>query len=68
MVNGDLEGLLPEIVDALYREAEESAGGEDAVLYEYLNDLENDVDGVRAASAIILWSWQRPASRRSASR
>lgn len=49
MVHGDLENLLPEIVDALYVKARESAGGEDAVLYEYLNDLENDIDAVRDA-------------------
>ncbi|NOU32096.1 MAG: AAA family ATPase [Polyangiaceae bacterium] len=49
MVHGDLESLLPEIVDALYSKARESAGGEDAVLYEYLNDLENDIDAVRDA-------------------
>jgi hypothetical protein len=49
MVNSDLESLLPEIVDALYTKARESAGGEDAVLYEYLNDLENDIDAVRDA-------------------
>lgn len=49
LVHGDLESLLPEIVDALYSKARESAGGEDAVLYEYLNDLEHDVDGVRDA-------------------
>ena len=49
MVHGDLEKLLPEIVDALYAKARESAGGEDAVLCEYLNDLENDIDAVRDA-------------------
>lgn len=49
LVHADLEMLLPEIVDALYSKARESAGGEDAVLYEYLNDLEHDVDGVRDA-------------------
>jgi superfamily I DNA and/or RNA helicase len=49
MVNGELESLLPEIVDALYTKARESAGGEDAVLYEYLNDLEHDIEGVRSA-------------------
>lgn len=49
MVHSDLESLLPEIVDALYAKARESAGGEDAVLYEYLNDLENDLDAVRDA-------------------
>lgn len=49
MVHGDLESLLPEIVDALYSKARESAGGENAVLYEYLNDLENDIDAVRDA-------------------
>jgi hypothetical protein len=49
LVHGDLESLLPEIVDALYAKARESAGGEDAVLYEYLNDLENDIDAVRDA-------------------
>lgn len=49
MVHSDLESLLPEIVDALYAKARESAGGEDSVLYEYLNDLENDIDAVRDA-------------------
>lgn len=49
MVHSDLESLLPEIVDALYAKARESAGGEDGVLYEYLNDLENDIDAVRDA-------------------
>jgi hypothetical protein len=49
MVHSDLESLLPDIVDALYAKARESAGGEDAVLYEYLNDLENDIDAVRDA-------------------
>lgn len=49
MVHGDLEKLLPEVVDALYSNARESAGGDDAVLYEYLNDLENDIDAVRDA-------------------
>ncbi|WP_342379388.1 AAA domain-containing protein [Myxococcus stipitatus] len=49
MVHSDLESLLPEIVDALYTKARESAGGEDAILYEYLNDLENDIDAVRDA-------------------
>lgn len=49
MVHGALEALLPEIVDALYGRAREAAGGEDAALYEYLNDLENDVAAVRDA-------------------
>ena len=49
MIHSDLEILLPEIVDALYVKARESAGGEDAVLHEYLNDLENDIDAVRDA-------------------
>jgi hypothetical protein len=49
MVHGDLESILPEVVDALFTKARESAGGEDAVLYEYLNDLEHDVEGVRSA-------------------
>jgi AAA domain-containing protein len=49
MVHADLESLLPEIVDALYIKARESAGGEDGILYEYLNDLENDIDAVRDA-------------------
>lgn len=49
MVHSDLESLLPEIADALYAKARESAGGEDAVLYQYLDDLENDIDAVRDA-------------------
>lgn len=49
LVHGDLASLLPEIVDALYSKARESAGGEDEVLHEYLNDLEHDIDGVRDA-------------------
>lgn len=49
LINAELETLLPQIVDSLYRQARESAGGEDAVLYEYLNDLEHDIAGVRDA-------------------
>jgi hypothetical protein len=45
----DLEELLPEIINELYSRARESSGGEDAVLYEYLFDLENDIVGVRSA-------------------
>ena len=37
------------IVNELFSRARESSGGEDAVLYEYLFDLENDVDAVRSA-------------------
>lgn len=48
-VNADLEELLPEVVDALYTRARESAGSEDAVLVDYLDDLENDIEGVRSA-------------------
>ena len=44
-----LEEILPEIVNELFSRARESAGGEDAVLYEYLFDLENDINGVRSA-------------------
>lgn len=47
--HADLEELLPEIVNELYSRARESSGGEEAVLYEYLFDLENDLDGVRSA-------------------
>ena len=47
--HADLEELLPEIVNELFSRARESSGGEDAVLYEYLFDLENDIDGVRSA-------------------
>jgi len=47
--HADLEEILPEIVNELYSRARESSGGEDAVLYEYLFDLENDIDGVRSA-------------------
>jgi hypothetical protein len=47
--HADLEELLPEIVNELFSRARESSGGEDAVLYEYLFDLENDLDGVRSA-------------------
>jgi hypothetical protein len=49
MVHSDLESLLGDIVNALFTRARESAGGEDAVLHEYLNDLENDIDAVRDA-------------------
>lgn len=49
--NTDLEDLLPAIVNELYAQVRESTGGEDAVLYEYLSDLENDIDGVKAAVA-----------------
>lgn len=47
--HADLEELLPEIINELYSRARESSGGEDAVLYEYLFDLENDIVGVRSA-------------------
>lgn len=47
--HADLEELLPEIVNELFSRARESSGGEYAVLYEYLFDLENDIDGVRSA-------------------
>ena len=47
--HADLEELLPEIVNELFSRARESSGGEEAVLYEYLFDLENDIDGVRSA-------------------
>lgn len=47
--HADLEELLPEIVNELFSRARESSGGEDAVLYEYLFDLENDLAGVRSA-------------------
>ncbi|MEZ4302313.1 MAG: AAA domain-containing protein [Polyangiaceae bacterium] len=45
----DLANLLSEVTGALYERARESRGGEEAALYEYLDDLENDVDAVRAA-------------------
>jgi hypothetical protein len=47
IVHADLENLLPEIIDDLYNRARETAGGEDSVLYEYLNDLDNDIRAVR---------------------
>jgi hypothetical protein len=51
VAHAGLEELLNEIVNELYARVRESSGGEDAVLYEYLADLENDIDGVKAAVA-----------------
>ncbi|HZI12895.1 MAG TPA: AAA domain-containing protein [Myxococcus sp.] len=48
-VNADVEQLLSQVVDALYWRVRESAAGPDAVLATYLDDLENDVEGVREA-------------------
>jgi flagellar biosynthesis GTPase FlhF len=51
VAHAGLEELLNEIVNELYARVRESSGGEDEVLYEYLADLENDIDGVKAAVA-----------------
>jgi hypothetical protein len=48
VAHAGLEELLNEIVNELYARVRESSGGEDAVLDEYLADLENDIDGVKA--------------------
>jgi hypothetical protein len=48
-VSDEIEQLLPRIVDELFSRARESSGGEDAVLGGYLDDLENDAEGVRSA-------------------
>jgi hypothetical protein len=65
-VHDDLESLLAEVVDALYTRARESFGGEDTVLHEYLNDLENDLDGVRdtvmAYTAVLAATCQQSVS------
>ncbi|MGK3982518.1 AAA domain-containing protein [Sorangium sp. So ce136] len=47
--NADVESLLAEVVDALYRRVRESAEGEEAVLRDYLDDLEHDANAVRDA-------------------
>lgn len=46
---GEVESLLTEIVDALYRNVRTSIAGEEAVLHEYLEDLEQDTGAVREA-------------------
>ncbi len=48
-VHADVEALLTDIVDALFQRVRQSAAGPDAVLHDYLDDLEHDVGGVRDA-------------------
>ncbi len=48
-VHGEVADLLIELTDELSRVARESAGGEAIALNEYLDDLDNDVEGVRSA-------------------
>lgn len=48
-IHADVEALLAAIVDALYQRVRQSAAGPDAVLHDYLDDLEHDVRGAREA-------------------
>jgi hypothetical protein len=46
-LNSDLLEILKCATEKLYSQLRESAGGPASVLYDYLDDLENDVEGVR---------------------
>lgn len=48
-INTDVEELLSDIVSFLYKRVRESKAGPESVLYDYLDDLENDPAGVRDA-------------------
>jgi hypothetical protein len=48
-VHADVEALLAAIIDELYRRVRETAAGPDAVLHDYLDDLEHDIEGFRDA-------------------
>jgi len=47
LVHAGVQELLSQMVDFLYCHVRESQAGPDAVLYDYLDDLENDAEGVR---------------------
>jgi len=44
----DVESLLADIINTLYHKVRQSVVGKEAVLYEYLAELEHNVDGTRA--------------------
>ncbi|KFA90324.1 DEAD/DEAH box helicase [Archangium violaceum] len=48
-VHADVETLLTDIIEALYRRVRETAAGPAAVLHDYLDDLEHDVEGFHQA-------------------
>lgn len=48
-IDSELEELLNSVVEDLYSRARESAAGVESVLYDYLEDLENDPAAVRDA-------------------
>lgn len=48
-INSDVEALLGAIIDALGERMRSTKGGEDAVLFEYRDDLELDQEGARKA-------------------
>jgi hypothetical protein len=48
-IHADVEALLAAVVDALHQRVRQSAAGPDAVLHDYLDDLDNDVRGTREA-------------------
>lgn len=47
VANPEIEALLTKVVDTLYQRVRQSREGVDAVIAEYLDDLENDPHGVR---------------------
>lgn len=61
----EVESLLTEIVDAMYRQVRESIAGEEAVLREYLEDLKQDTgavrDAIRAYTSVLAATCQQSA-------
>jgi len=66
-VDADVEHLLSEIVDALFALVRSSVAGVEDVLWEYLDALENDIYGVRAAvksyTVVLAATCQQAASK-----
>lgn len=66
-IHADAEALLVEVVGTLHRRVRESSAGPDAVLYDYLDDLENDAEGVREAvkdyTAVLAATCQQSVGR-----
>ncbi|TLM67375.1 MAG: DNA/RNA helicase [Deltaproteobacteria bacterium] len=68
LVNDDVQALLVEAVEALYQRARQTAGGEEVVLSEYLDDLENDSesmrDSIREYTAVLAATCQQAVGYR----
>jgi hypothetical protein len=67
LVNADVEAVLIEVVDALYKRVRQSEYGVEVALYEYLDDLEHDPNGVRSTlqsyTAVLAATCQQSVSR-----